>query len=79
MDASVFTLCVGNSCVEYEARLETCKRYLANTTLDDLYSNEGIVGYVLDDDWTLSTNMKTKQQASSTLGSQRVMKQVASV
>lgn len=33
-----------HSCDEYEARLATCKKYLSNITLDQLYSDEAIVG-----------------------------------
>lgn len=59
------------SCDEYEARLETCKKYLCHINLDDLYRNKDIVGNVLDEDYKPEITLGTSRRSVKALISSR--------
>mmetsp|Transcript_18383 Transcript_18383/g.28385 ORF Transcript_18383/g.28385 Transcript_18383/m.28385 type:complete len:465 (-) Transcript_18383:406-1800(-) len=63
-----------HKCEEYEARLQTCKKYLVNVTLDDLYNNKSIVGSVLDDDYQPEIALNVVQKASKLVKTRRSKK-----
>mmetsp|Transcript_53 Transcript_53/g.108 ORF Transcript_53/g.108 Transcript_53/m.108 type:complete len:462 (-) Transcript_53:62-1447(-) len=63
-----------HNCEEYEARLQTCRKYLMNITLDDLYNNKNIVGNVLDGDYQPEMMLNIAQKASKLVKSRKSKK-----
>jgi len=58
-----------HSCEEYEVRLQVCKEYFESKTLNDLYSDKGIVGNVLDPNYEPKVMLTASERISRISGS----------